>query len=247
MSLFRWVLWIASAAMAAYALHLGFQRPDAVIVPVAIGLTWLGMKLWRREQQKRLLRSGDVDAVLSQWQTALARLPDPETMVPLMRAAAFAAFGWVERAKRSLASAKRGSTWEASLEYRLLIDTLLLIFEGYRDEAVAITRRLVALPLPNGSPLSQDRVSQFRAAINALARAFARQSTSTDIALLTTVSDSSPLVYWPMRYGAAVAALDCSRPADAEALIAGAPDWPEESALKTVHQEITGQIALQKR
>ncbi len=41
------------------------------------------------------------------------------------------------------------------------------------------------------------------------------------------------------------AALDYARPGEAKTMIEGAPDWPEESALKAFHQEISGQIAGQ--
>ena len=195
-----------------------------------------------RRRLRRLLLSGDVRSVLARWSPSLARISHPATMGPLMTATAFAAYGWVGQARAALAAAERGPAWDAALEHRLFLDALLLTFEGDRDAALAQAVRLERLPLPPASSALRGRVRMLRVAVGALARAFAHQSQRGDGELLEQASHSSPLVFWAMRYAAAVVAIDQRSFMQARQLLAGAPAWPAESTFRAFHTEILAQI-----
>lgn len=168
----------------------------------------------------------------------LERIPYPATMAPLMTATAFAAHGWVESARAALAAAERGPAWEAALEHRLFLDTILLTLEGDRDAALEQARRLERMPLHVKDNALRDRILSIRVAVAAFARAFAHQSEPGDGELLERASERSPLVFWAMRYAAAIVAIDCGDPAKVPNLLAGAPRWPEESIFRAFHNEI---------
>ncbi len=235
---FRWVALVASAALVAAGLRFAVREPlfAAAVVGIVVAAV-LGRWLSRR-RLRRVLRSGDVIAVLRSWTGALDRIPYPATMAPLMAATAFAACGWIDKARAALAAAERGPVWEAALEHRLFLDTLLLTFEGDRDAALDQARRLVRLPLPRSRGVLRDRVLALRSAAVAFARAFAHQSEPGDDVLLERASENSPLVFWAMRYAAAIVAIDRGDNPKATRLLAGAPPWPEESIFRTFHLEI---------
>jgi hypothetical protein len=184
-----------------------------------------------------VLRSGDVDAVLSVWQSSVERVPHPETMAPLITATALAAHGLADRAHRALSLAHRGPAWEAALEQRLVLETLLSVFDGELDRAIESSSALERLPLPP-SPFLRGRVAALRDAMAAFARAFAHRSASRDLSILKAAARANPLVHWAMRYAAAVASIDRGDSAGAARLLAGAPSWPAESVFATFHQEI---------
>jgi hypothetical protein len=236
------VAFVASAAGAACVLRFTWHRPG-----VAAGMLGAGfvVVLWRwlgRRRLRRVLRSGDVRSVLHRWSPSLERVPHPATMGPLMTATAFAAYGWVEKARAALASAERGPAWDAALEHRLFLDALLLTFEGDRDGALEQAGRLARLPLPSAAPLLRDRVQMLRGAVVALARAFAHLSEPGDRQLLEQASETSPLVFWAMRYAAAVVAVDQREWESARRLVDGAPTWPSESTFRAFHEEILKQL-----
>ena len=240
----RALAFVASAAVAAAALRFAWFEPLAaaaiLALFVALGLgRWLG-----RRKLRKLLRSGDVDSVLERWSPTLARIPHPATMAPLMTATAFAAYGWVDKARATLATAERGPAWDAALEHRLFLDALLLTFEGDRDAALERASRLDRLPLPTGRGGLHNRVQLLRMAVGALTRAFAHRSHPGDGELLEHAGESSPLVFWAMRYGAAVVAIDQGDLAKVHALLAQAPVWPEQSAFKSFHAEIAERAGL---
>jgi len=240
----RWVAFVASAALVAAGLRFALHEPIVAAAVACILLAaWLGRWLSRR-RLRRVLRSGDVIAVLRSWAGALDKLPYPATMAPLMAATAFAACGWIDKARAALAAAERGPVWEAALEHRLFLDTLLLTFEGDRDAALDQARRLVRLPLPRSTGVLRDRVLALRSAALALARAFAHQSEPGDDELLERASENSPLVFWAMRYAAAVVAIDRGDNGKATRLLAGAPPWPEESIFRAFHLEIEERARL---
>ncbi|MCL2448249.1 MAG: hypothetical protein FWD17_04830 [Polyangiaceae bacterium] len=204
-----------------------------VVLPAAVGR-------WR---MRRLLRSGDVQRVIGTWEGSIRRLPHRDTMAPLLRATAYASYGWIEAARHALERAVRGPAWDAALEQRLFIETLLDTFEGDRQEAVRKAAVIEALPAPSGSVWARRRVVLLRQGLGALARAFAHTSQATDARLLVRAAAASPLVHWAMRYAAAVVALDHGRARDVESLLAGAPPWPEESAFHTYHDELMAHAA----
>lgn len=242
--LLRVLAFVASAALAAVALRFAWNEPLGAAAMLAI-FAALGAGRWlARRRLRRLLRSGDVDSVLARWSPTLSRIPHPATMAPLMTATAFAAYGWVGKARAALASAERGPAWDAALEHRLFLDALLLTFEGERDEALERASRLARLPLPNGGGGLRTRVQLLRTAVGALTRAFAHQSHPGDAEVLEHASESSPLVFWAMRYAAAVVAIDQGDLDKVRALLARAPHWPDESAFKSFHEEIASRAGL---
>jgi hypothetical protein len=240
----RALAFVVSAAVAAASLRFAWYRPGVAAALLA-GLAAFFVARWlSRRRVRRLLLSGDVDSVLTAWSGSLDRVPHPATMGPLMTATALAAYGRVARARAALASAERGPAWEAALEHRLFVDTLLLTFEGDRDGALASAGRMARLPLPERSAAMQGRIRLLRGAIGAFARAFAHTSRPGDRAVLELASRASPLVSWAMRYAAAVVAIDHGDLSGARGLVAGAPEWPAESALRAFHQEIASHVGL---
>jgi hypothetical protein len=233
---------VASAAIVAATLRLSWQRPLVSVGLWGAAAAVVVARWFSRRRLRRLLLSGDVRSVLDRWSPALARVPNPETMAPLMTATAFAAYGWVDQARAALAAAERGPAWDAAIEHRLFLDALLLTFEGDRDGALEQAGRLERMPLPPGASGLRGRVRVLRVAVGALARAFAHRSQEGDGQLLERASESSPLVFWAMRYAAAVVAIDQRSFAQARGLLAGAPSWPAESTFRAFHDEILAQI-----
>lgn len=239
--IFYWIVFIVSAALAAAALRYSIHEP-LIAVFVLAGAAFVGLSRWySRRRLHRVLRSGNVIAVLQSWSRTLERIPYPATMAPLMTATAFAAHGWVESARAALAAAERGPAWEAALEHRLFLDTILLTLEGDRDAALEQSRRLARMPLPVRDRAMRDRILSIRVAVGAFARAFAHQSEPGDGEVLERASERSPLVFWAMRYAAAIVAIDHGEHARVPGLIAGAPHWPEESIFRAFHREIADQ------
>jgi hypothetical protein len=131
-----------------------------------------------------------------------------------------------------------GPAWEAAIEQRLFIETLLDAFEGDREAALAKARALEAMPAPTAGLLARKRVAHLREGLAAFARAFAHASREGDAVALRRAAGASPLVHWAMRYAAAILALDGGRREEARALIAGAPAWPAQSAFREYHDEL---------
>ena len=102
--------------------------------------------------------------------------------------------------------------------------------------------RLERLPLPPAAPALRGRVKMLRTAVGALTRAFAHRSQPGDGDALEHASEASPLVFWAMRYGAAVVAIDQGDRPRALKMLTGAPEWPAESAFRAFHDEILRQI-----
>jgi hypothetical protein len=236
------VAFVASAALAAAVLVLAWTRPALSAGLLGAAFALVATRWLSRRRLRRVLLSGDVRTVLERWSPSLGRIPHRETMAPLMTATAFAAYGWVDEARAALAAAARGPAWDAALEHRLFLDALLLTFEGDRDGALEQAGRLSRLPLPLAAPVLRDRVLMLRGSVGALARAFAHRSHPGDGDLLERASETSPLVFWAMRYAAAVVAIDGHAWDDARRLLADAPAWPAESTFRAFHDEILRQI-----
>lgn len=246
----RRLAFVASAALAAAALRLAWYKPILTATMLGVLLTALvafGVARWlARRRLRRVLQSGDVHSVLSGWSRRLRSIPHPATMAPLMTATAFAAYGWVEKARAALAAAERGPVWEAALEHRLFLNALLLTFEGDRDGALEQADRLERLPLPQTDEVLRSRIRLLRKAVGALTRAFAHRSEPGDRQLLEHVSETSPLVFWAMRYAAAVIAVDQGDVGRARELIAGAPEWPTESTFHAFHSELADRAGMSR-
>ena len=241
---FRWVALVVSAALVAAGIRFALHEPLFGAAMAALVLAAYLSRWLTRRRIRRVLKSGDVIAVLRSFTGALDRIPYPATMAPIMTATAFAACGWIERARAVLATAERGPAWEAALEHRLFLDTLLLTFEGDPDAALTQAQRLARLPLPSAKGPMRDRMVGLRFAACAFARAFAHQSEPGDAELLERTGNTSPLVYWAMRYAAAVVAIDRGESDRASRLVEGAPRWPEESIFRAFHVEIEARTRL---
>lgn len=235
---------VLSAALAALGIRIAFREPLVAILLAGL----LGMMLLpgirERRRVRRVLQSGDVRSVMAAWAGSFSRVPHPETLGPLITATAFASCGWIDQARASLERAVRGAAWDAALEHRLIVETLLDTFEGERASAIEKAERLCALPLPVTGPFLRGRVRTLRAAMAALARAFARMPRRGDSSLLEQASKANPLIHWPMRYAAAIVAVDAGEMGRARRLIEDAPPWPPESAFQVFHAEIASLIGL---
>jgi hypothetical protein len=234
---------VLSAALVAIGIRLAAREPLSAAVAVVLVVLMMVPGYMARRRVREVLRSGDVRSVLHAWSGNLAKLPHPETMGPLITAAAFASCGWVEQARTALDRSARGPAWDAALEHRLFVETLLDVFEGDREGALHKASRLSALPMPPAGPLMQGRVRVLRDALAAFARAFAHTSKPDDIDLLERASKKSPLVHWAMRYAAAVVAIDHGHITHAKKLLEAAPEWPEGSAFRAFHEELSTILA----
>jgi hypothetical protein len=150
----------------------------------------------------------------------------------------------VDKARAALATAERGPAWDAALEHRLFLATLLDAFEGDREAALEHAKRLQRLPPPHVTGALRERILMLRAGTAALARAFAHRSLSGDRELLERAGEISPLVFWAMRYAAAVVAIDEGDLTHVHGLLANAPAWPEESTFRAFHEEIADRAGL---
>jgi hypothetical protein len=235
--LFAWAPFVLSAALVATAIDLSVRSPLLGLLLGQLALFVFVPQYLHRRRFRRVLRSGDVNAVLAAWRPTVARVPHPETMAPLITATALAAHGLAERARHTLSLARRGPAWEAAIEQRLVLDTFLSVFEGEPDRALEVAAELQGLPLP-ASPFVRGRVLGLRTAMGAFARAFAHRSRRADVRTLHSAARENPLVHWAMRYAAAVASIDHGQLDEAARLLNGAPRWPEDSAFAAFHDEI---------
>jgi hypothetical protein len=226
------------ALFALISARLVAQDARYAVVVLLVAIAFGVPALLSRRRMRRLLLSGDVPRILGTWQGSLRRVTYPETMAPLMTATAYAAYGFIDAARNSLSRAARGPAWEAAVEQRLFVEALLDVYEGERMRAMTKATELEQLPLPPAGFWMRRKISLLRRGIAAMARAFAHESRATDERLLLRVSKSSPLVHWAMRYAQAVVLVDGGRKNEALALIASAPEWPNESAFHAFHAEL---------
>jgi hypothetical protein len=214
-----------------------YVLPLVIFTAAMMAPTFIGR--WR---MRKLLISGDVERVIGTWQGSIARASHPDTMAPLLKATAYAAYGWIEAARRALERATRGPAWEAALEQRLFVETLLDTFEGDRVAALRKAEALEALPMPSTGLFARRRVAILRRGLTAMARAFAHASREGDVRVLARAAGASPLVHWAMRYAAAIVAVDRGRASEVRALLSGAPAWPDESAFHDYHHELLAYV-----
>ncbi len=234
---------IISAVCALLMAELAWKDPRYLAPFVAlVGVMSLPAYLARR-RMRRVLMSGDVKRVLGTWAGSVERIMFPETMAPIMAATAYAAYGWLHEARKALDRAVKGPAWDAALEQRLFVETLLDTFEGDRVGALKKAQALEQLPAIAGSLLMRFRIRRLRRGLVAFARAFAHMSDRADSKRLRTAASTSPLVHWAMRYADAVIAVDAGDKAKALDLLKGAPEWPRESAFRAFDEELRAQLA----
>lgn len=236
--LYAWIPFVASAALVSFAVHLAMRDPMVGAGLGAMAIVVLLPQYLARRRLRRLLVGGNVEAILSAWKGSLARVPHPETMAPLLRATALATHGLVDEARAALAKAARGPAWQAAIEQRLFIEILLGTFEGERDHALERAQLLAALPVPPAGPFVRARIVSLRAAMLAFARAFARKPAPGDLSRLLHASRANPLVFWPMRYAAAVVYIEQGKPQRARQLLQTTPSWPAQSVFRAYDAEL---------
>lgn len=230
---------LALAALSAILAAQVVGRDPRLAVPLAaLGALLVVPAYVGRWRMRRLLMSGDVQRVIGTWTGSVDRIAHAETMAPLLHATAYAAYGWAEAGRRALERAAKGPAWEAAIEQRLFVETLLDAFEGERELAVRKAETMEALPLPAVGPFARRRITLLRRGIAALARAFAHTSREGDARLLARAAAASPLVHWAMRYAQAIVALDAGEPSEVRSILAHAPAWPAESAFREYHEEL---------
>jgi hypothetical protein len=230
---------ITIATLAAFLAAQSIGRDPRYFLPlVAVAGLMTAPALLGRWRMRKLLMSGDVERVLGSWQGSIERVSHRDTMAPLLQATAYASYGWIEAGRRALKRALRGPAWEAALEQRLFVETLLDAFEGDRDAAVRKASALEALPMPKAGIFARRRITTLRQGLAALARAFAHSSREGDAQALARAAGASPLVHWAMRYAAAIVAVDRGRANDVRLLLLNAPAWPKESAFREYHGEL---------
>lgn len=230
---------ITSALLVAIAARLAYDDRRFIVPCVLAFVVALVPAYFARRRIRRILMSGDVEQVLGTWRPTMARVTFPETMTPLMMATAYASCGWLEAARTALERARKGPAWDAALEQRLFVETLLDTFEGDRNGALEKAESLENLPVPRAAGrFARARIMRLRKAMHAFARAFAHQAGAGDLKALRRASKSSPLIHWATRYAAAVIAIDRGNRDAALALIEDAPTWPSESAFRIFDQEL---------
>jgi hypothetical protein len=234
---------LISILCALLSLQMAWRDPRYLLAFFAIVALAAAPPFLARRRMRTLLVSGDVKRVLGTWESSIERIMYPETMAPLMAATAYASYGWIEAARIALDRAAKGPAWEAALEQRLFVETLLDTFEGERQRAMAKAEALALMPLPDAGPFARRKVALLRRGLVALVRAFAHQSRREDERVLETAASVSPLIHWAMRYAEAVIAIDHGRSEHARELLVGAPSWPEESAFRTFHEELEAKLA----
>lgn len=236
--LYAWIPFVASAALVSFAVHLAVRDPIVGAGLGAMAVVLLLPQYLARRRLRRLLVGGNVDAILSAWKASLDRVPHPETMAPLLRATALATHGMVDEARTALGKAVRGPAWQAAVEQRLFIEILLGTFEGEREHALERAQILVALPVPPAGPFTRARITTLRAAMLAFARAFAHAAAPGDLGRLLHASRSNPLVFWPMRYAAAIIYIDQGKPQRARELLQRTPSWSANSVFRAYDAEL---------
>ena len=235
----RIVVILCALPIARMALH----EPRYLLPLAIVAVMLLLPPILSRRRLRAVLLSGDVKRVLGTWEGSLERILYPETMAPLMAATAYAAYGWIEPSRTALSRAVRGPAWDAALEQRLFVETLLDTFEGEKDAALEKAAKLEVMPLP---PLAgwqaRRKITLLRKAVGAVARAFSHTSRGDDSRLLSRASSASPLVFWAMRYARAILAVDAGGDAQARRLLVGAPEWPKESAFFVFHRDLQARL-----
>jgi len=235
-------LFVVSAALVALSVHLSLDRPWLAIALLIAAVGALIPPWWARRRFRQLLLSGDAERVVEAWQEAAEQGPHSETTTPLVAATAFAAYGWVQEARKHLRMLRPGPAWEASAEHRMFVETMLEAFDGDRDQAMHMAQSIIGLPLPAVSPKLKQQVVLLRAALGALSRAFAHRSAAGDLDVLEHTARTSPLVSWAMRYAAAIIAIDRGESMRAASLLSGAPQWPPQSAFRQFHEELINKV-----
>jgi len=218
---------------------LGLVSRWLLLIPALLALLAVLYPRWaERKRLDAIIASGDVRALLRAWKGTAATVAYPETSIPLMIATAYAAFGWVDEARKARAHLVEGPAFTASKDQVEFVDVLLEIYDGDREEALRRAELLASYESSSAAPKPTPRAKTIHRGLLAIARAFAHRATEDDRRVLAAARPPLPILAWPLRYAEAVAALDAGSPARAEELLRAAPAWPENSVFRTFHREL---------
>ena len=232
----------ATAAILALA-WMALVNAWLLIIPILLGIAANVYPRWKaRERLHEIIDRGDVRALLRAWRGSVPTMTHAETAIPLMIATAYAAFGWVDEARRARAHIIPGLAHEVSREQLEFIDVLLEVYEGDRDAARHRAESLAKMPVESGGRAASARVLAVRRGLLAITRAFVHQATAEDARALIDVRIPVPILIWPLRYAEAIVAVDGGNLDLARTLLASAPAWPENSVFCTFHRELLVQI-----
>lgn len=228
---------LLSAAGVSVGVH--FALMDAWLGGLLFGgaLLVAAPQLRARRRMRKLLSSGDLEAILDVWSATVEELPNYRTTAPLARATALIAHGLTAQATQSLDRAVRGSAWDRAIEHRLFVETLVDAFNGHTTQAMDKAQTLRALPLP-ASLWARSRANTLRHGAEALARTFAHCSKSGDLRKLSAAGQDHPLVHWAMRYARVVGYIDRGKFDRALRLLDPAPEWKKDSVFHAFQIEL---------
>jgi hypothetical protein len=232
------IRFVASAAAVAYAIRsvtLGHLPAAALFIGLGIAVAVVPEFLERR-RRRAIYRSGNMRQIL---ETAfLESSDDSENSVPLKRALALSALGVTGPARLALQSRRRRPLSDEEREELLIIEALLEAFDGEHTNANRRVAALDLLPMPTGGAERRSRV--VRESVAAIVRAFDGRAESNDLEVLVRGPEVLPVLYWVTRYAAAAVCAQRGARDAVHTLLAGAPAWPEESALAPLHRDLLG-------
>ena len=241
---FTYLPFVLSALWTAIIVRLVIKDVRYAIPVLVLAVLWVIPLYFQHRRQRDMLMRGNVPDVLEAWHPMLERTPYPETMQPILIATAYAANGWTEAAREALGRARKGgAAWDASIEQRLTMQTLLEAFDGDRARALGSAKELLAIPVPSVGIFLRRRITSLRHGIAAVARAFNRKAEPGDRELLLAAAKASPLFFWAFSYAAAVIAIDEGNAFEARRLITGAPQWSPSSVFAEFQKELVTEIA----
>lgn len=233
----RGAVFVASAALVARLVSVGFENPPWLIAGLALVLVLPVRHFLARRRLNEMLESGDVMRLLSSWESLPNPSPRGLAAERLLRATALASYGWTVRARQLLEIQREPHTLNSGLEHRVFLEVLLSALEGNHERSLAMAMALAALPLPQERTMRQ-RAKTHRQGALAMARAFARCSRPGDRESLRRSSRQNPLLVWPMRYAEAQLRLQEGNNKQAQRLLRQAPAWPPQSAFRNLTQSL---------
>ncbi len=232
------IRFVASAAAVAYAircLSLGHYGGATLFVGLGAAVA-IVPEFVERRRRRAIYRSGNVRRIL---ETAFLETGgESENSVPLKRALALAALGVTGPARLALQSRRRRPLSDHEREELLIVEALVEAFEGEHTKAHRRVAALDLLPLPSG--VAERRSRAIRESVAAIVRAFDGRAEPNDLELLVRGPELMPVLYWVTRYAAAAVCAQRGASEAVQTLLAGAPAWPEESALALLHRDLLG-------
>lgn len=240
-----WIWLVPSAVAAATLLYFGWQHVWFWMLAGVVFGRFALPRLLAGWSLRRLVRRGDVEALLDAWDRPFSSQEAEATMRPLLRATVLAAYGRTDRAEQVLALARRGQLWERSLEHRILLAVLLACQNAQHERALALAQCMERLPLPQGRRARRRAVTLRRGTL-ALARAHAQEADAEDVSWLRRAARVNPLLTWPTLYAEALFRVQRGDLARARALLARTPTWPAASCFQGWSGELQARVGVSR-